>query len=77
MDIKMPELNGQEATLQIRQFNKDIIIIAQSAYHQFADSATNQGYGFNDFISKPINRTILRDTVNKYFNLGENNKNIQ
>ena len=70
MDIKMPELNGQEATKQIREFNKDIIIIAQSAYTQYADEKTNREIGFNDFITKPINRAILRDTVNKYFNIG-------
>ncbi len=38
MDIRMPQINGLEATQQIRQFNKDVIIIAQTAYAFTGDS---------------------------------------
>ena len=38
MDIRMPKMDGNEATCQIRQFNKDVIIIAQTAYAFTGDS---------------------------------------
>jgi CheY-like chemotaxis protein len=32
MDMKLPFMNGDEATVEIRKFNTDILIIAQTAY---------------------------------------------
>ncbi len=37
MDIKMPSISGYTATKQIREFNKDVIIIAQTAYALIGD----------------------------------------
>ena len=37
MDIQLPEMSEYQATKQIREFNKDIIIIAQTAYGLAAD----------------------------------------
>jgi len=47
MDIKMPGLNGYEATRQIRQFNQDIIIIAQTAYGLSSDREKSLDAGCN------------------------------
>lgn len=65
MDLKMPKLNGYEASKRIRQFNKDVIIIAQSAYAQDDIKQKALDAGCNDYISKPINRKeLIRIIVN-------------
>jgi CheY-like chemotaxis protein len=66
MDIQMPEMSGYEATRQIRQFNKDVIIIAQTAYGLFGDNEKSISAGCNDYISKPINKVELLDLIRKY-----------
>ncbi len=67
MDIDMPELNGYEATKQIRLFNKDIIIIAQTANALTGEREKVVEAGCNDYISKPFNQTLLRLLIQKYF----------
>jgi PAS domain S-box-containing protein len=68
MDIRMPMMNGLEATQQIRQFNKDVIIIAQTAYGFSCDSEKAIEAGCNDYISKPIDKTLLFELINKHCN---------
>lgn len=65
MDIRMPQMNGLEATQQIRQFNKDVIIIAQTAYAFSGDKEKAIEAGCNDYISKPINKTLLYTLIKK------------
>ncbi|NVO19854.1 MAG: PAS domain S-box protein [Bacteroidetes bacterium] len=67
MDIQMPGLNGYEATSQIRQFNKDVVIIAQTAFGLIGDRQKAIAAGCNDYISKPINGGILLGLIKKYF----------
>ena len=67
MDIQMPGMNGYEATRQIRQFNKEIIIIAQTAYGLFGDREKAIESGCNDFVTKPINISALKETIRKHF----------
>ncbi len=68
MDIRMPQMNGLEATQKIRQFNKDIIIIAQTAYGFSSDCEKALEAGCNDYITKPINNTLLYDLIKKHCN---------
>jgi len=68
MDIKMPDLDGYEATRQIRQFNKNVIIIAQTAYAMTGDRERAIEAGCNDYISKPITIDVLNGLKQKYFN---------
>jgi PAS domain S-box-containing protein len=67
MDIRMPRMNGLEATQQIRQFNRDVIIIAQSAYRFSGDSEKALEAGCNDYIAKPVNKTLLYEVINNHF----------
>ncbi len=56
MDIKLPEMNGYKATQEIREFNQDVIIIAQTAYALLGDKEKALQAGCNDYISKPIEK---------------------
>ena len=67
MDIQMPRMDGYEATRLIRQFNMDIIIIAQTAYGLSGDREKAIESGCNDYISKPINTSKLMELIQKYF----------
>jgi hypothetical protein len=67
MDIKMAEMDGYEATRLIRQFNTNVIIIAQTAFGLSGDREKAIAAGCNDYISKPINLTLLKEMVKKYF----------
>jgi CheY-like chemotaxis protein len=66
MDIRMPQMNGLEATQRIRQFNKDVIIIAQTAYGFSSDCEKALKAGCNDYITKPINKTLLYKLIKKH-----------
>lgn len=68
LDIQMPDLNGYEATRQIREFNKEVVIIAQTAYGLSGDREKALDAGCNDYISKPINENELDALIQKYFN---------
>jgi len=66
MDIRMPVMDGNEATRNIRQFNKDVIIIAQTSYAFSGDKRKAIEAGSNDYISKPINMTLLYELIKKH-----------
>lgn len=66
MDIQLPVMNGYDATHQIRQFNKDIVIIAQTAFGLQGDREKAIQAGCNDYISKPIKVDQLLSLMQKY-----------
>ncbi len=66
MDMKMPDINGLEATRAIREVNKTIPIIAQTAYTQQEDINAFLKAGCNDYITKPIHRENLMHLIQKY-----------
>ncbi|OQX77620.1 MAG: hypothetical protein B6D64_08020 [Bacteroidetes bacterium 4484_276] len=66
MDIRMPEMDGHEATRQIRKFNKDVIIIAQTAYALSGDREIALQAGSNDYIAKPVDKKTLYEMISNY-----------
>jgi len=66
MDVKMPELDGIEATMLIKKIRPEIPIIAQTAYALMEDEEKMKSQGFDDYISKPMNQQDVIDKVKKY-----------
>ena len=54
MDIQLPVMDGYDSANKIREFRKDIIIIAQTAYSLLGDKEKIIASGFDDYIVKPI-----------------------
>ena len=67
MDIKMPEMNGYEAIKQIREFNKNVIIFAESAFVMLGDKEKAFSIGANEYLTKPYKSNQLVDLLYKYF----------
>ncbi len=67
MDIKMPGLNGIEATRKIRDFNKNVPIIAQTAFVMAEEKAESKLVGCNHFVTKPLDRTVIMELIDSYF----------
>ena len=66
MDIQLPEMDGYEATREIRKFNKDIIIIAQTAFALNGDEQKALEAGCNAYISNPFSEKLLWEIINKH-----------
>lgn len=66
MDIKMPVMDGVEATRQIKSFRQDLPIIAVSAYYGDNEKNGLLKAGFDEFISKPVSKEILIEKIRKY-----------
>lgn len=66
MDIKMPVLDGDEATKQIRVFRPELPIIATTAYAQTGDEHRFLEAGCNDYLPKPIKKEKLLAIIRKY-----------
>ena len=66
MDLQMPILSGYDATIQIREFDKNIPIVALTAAAMIEDKEKVLKFGMNDHLSKPINSSELYNTIIKY-----------
>ena len=66
MDIKMPNINGLDATKAIREMSASVPIIAVSAYAYEKDKIAAIESGCNEFLTKPVSADLLKMTINKY-----------
>ena len=66
MDIKMPIMDGLEATQKIKQVRPDLPIIALTANAFESDRAQALSAGCNDFLSKPVNTVSGIGMIKKY-----------
>ena len=66
MDIKMPNINGLDATRQIKAIRPQLPVIAQTAYAMQDDEYKALQAGCNDYISKPIDANKLINLMKKY-----------
>lgn len=66
MDIKMPVMDGLEATRKIREVKNEIPIIALTAYAFQQDKVEALKNGCNDYLSKPVTPSLLLETIQKY-----------
>ena len=66
MDIKMPEMDGFEATKQIREFEKEMPIIALTAFAMENDEKMSIEAGCNAYMSKPVRKPDLLGLLNKF-----------
>jgi len=66
LDIQLPDIDGYEITKQIRTKNKDIPIIAQTAFAMLNEKEQILNSGFNDYLSKPIKKDKLFELLEQY-----------
>ena len=66
MDIKMPVMDGYEAVRKIREFDKDVVIIAQTALALVTERQKALSAGCNDYLTKPIKREDLFAMIEKH-----------
>ncbi|HLP75234.1 MAG TPA: response regulator [Bacteroidales bacterium] len=66
MDIKLPVLNGLDAAREIKKIRPEMPVIAQSAYISQADIRQALDAGCDDYITKPIDISILLNKIEKY-----------
>ncbi|MBN2236784.1 MAG: response regulator [Bacteroidales bacterium] len=66
MDIKMPDLNGFEATKRIKEVCPDLPIIAQTAFAIAGDRELALSMGCDEYVSKPIKKLVLFEIMKRY-----------
>lgn len=69
MDIHMPKINGLETISLIKQIVPNIVIVILSAYNQFQYAQEAINLGAYKYLSKPVNRNLIVQTVRDCMNL--------
>jgi hypothetical protein len=67
MDIKLPIMDGYEATRKIREFNPTVPIIAQTAYVMSGEEEKTKDAGCNAYLTKPLRLNVVLETIESFF----------
>jgi PAS domain S-box-containing protein len=67
MDLKMPVMNGYEATKLLKQSNPQLPVVALTAYALPHEIENAKDYGFDAYLTKPVRLDQLTDLIRKYF----------
>jgi DNA-binding response OmpR family regulator len=66
MDIQLPDMDGKQVTREIRKFNTEVPIIAQTASRAFDERDVIMLSGCTDVLSKPFSMNEIFNLIEKY-----------
>lgn len=66
MDIQLPEIDGHEATKQIKDISPEIPVIVQTAHAMAEDRRKSLESGCDDYLTKPINQDLLMEKIQEF-----------
>jgi len=72
MDIRMPVMDGMEATREIKTFRKELPIIAVTAFAMSCDEKKAREAGCDDYLTKPLNKRLLFEKIGYFTGLAAN-----
>jgi CheY-like chemotaxis protein/anti-sigma regulatory factor (Ser/Thr protein kinase) len=73
MDIKMPVMDGNEAMKEIKKLRPSLPVIALSAFAMESDKIKAIELGFDAYLTKPLDRKLLFELIEKFSKKGSNN----
>ena len=65
MDIRMPIMNGYDATVAIKKIRPELPVIAHTAYAREEDLLKGKEIGFDDYITKPVDPNLVFAVIDK------------
>ncbi len=69
MDIKMSVMDGLEATRQIKAINRNVPVIAITAYAMAGDEARVAEAGCDYYLTKPIDKKLLLEKISEFIEI--------